>query len=144
VKGWPPYLMLGHFLTAADYLKLNRLRAILMERFDKMMQAVDVYLCGEWSSKDDPEDKWHWYGNLTGHPMTVFPNKFEAIDGLLMPKPQLMIGRIYDESTLLALAHACQSAIRLTERPPLDKFLSQKDDILAGEEFPDESKYYTE
>ncbi len=43
VKGWPPYLMLGHFLTAVDYLKLNRLRAILMQRHDRMMQAVDVF-----------------------------------------------------------------------------------------------------
>src|SRR6478736_8079672 len=28
VKGWPPWFLLGHFLTAVDYLKLNRLRAI--------------------------------------------------------------------------------------------------------------------
>jgi hypothetical protein len=41
VKGWPPWLLLSHFLTAVDYLKLNRLRAIVMQRFDKVMQAVD-------------------------------------------------------------------------------------------------------
>ena len=45
VKGWPQYFLLGHFLTAVDYLRLNRLRAIVMQRFDKMMQSVDVYLC---------------------------------------------------------------------------------------------------
>jgi Asp-tRNA(Asn)/Glu-tRNA(Gln) amidotransferase A subunit family amidase len=144
VKGWPPYFLLGHFLTAVDYLRLNRLRALLMQRFDKMMQAVDVYLCGEWSTPDDPDDKWHWYGNLTGHPMIAFPNKFETQDGLPMPKPQLMIGRIYDESTLLALAHACQRVIGPIQRPALDQFLAQKDEILAGEEFPDENKYYTD
>lgn len=74
----------------------------------------------------------------------MLPKKFEAKDGLLLPKPQVMIGRIYDESTLLALACACQRAQGLTERPPLDRFLAQKDEILAGEEFPDENKYYTE
>ena len=142
VKGWPQYFLLGHFLTAVDYLKLNRLRAIIMQRFDKMMQAVDVFLCNEWGA--GPDDQWDWYGNLTGHPMIAFPKKFEAKDGLLMPKPQLMIGRIYDESTLLALAHACQRTIGLTQRPPLDQFLAQKDQILAGEEFPDENKYYTD
>ncbi len=42
VKGWPQYFLLGHFLTAVDYLRLNRLRAIVMQRFDKMMQAVDA------------------------------------------------------------------------------------------------------
>ncbi len=144
VKGWPPYFLLGHFLTAVDYLRLNRLRAILLQRFDKMMQAVDVYLCDESSLGDDADDRWDWYGNLTGHPMAVLPKTFEAKDGFLMPKPQRMIGRIYDESTLLALAHACQRAMGLTQRPPLDQFLAQKDEILAGEEFPDENKYYTD
>ncbi|MGH7136500.1 MAG: hypothetical protein ACREHD_12225 [Pirellulales bacterium] len=72
------------------------------------------------------------------------PKKFEEKEGLLLPKPQMMIGRVYDESTLLTLAHACQRAIGLNERPPLDGFLAQKDEILAGEEFPDENKYYTD
>ena len=144
VKGWPPYLLLGHFLTAVDYLRLNRLRAIVMQRFDKMMQAVDVYLCNEWIPGGDPDDRWEWYGNMTGDPMIAFPRKFEATDGFLLPKPQMMIGRVYDESTLLTLAHACQRAIGLTQRPPLDQFLAQKDEILAGEEFPDENKYYTD
>ncbi len=144
VKGWPQWFLRGHFLTAVDYLRLNRLRAIVMQRFDKMMQAVDVYLCNEWISGDDPEEKWDWYGNFTGHPMIVFPKKFEAKDGFLLPNPQMMIGRVYDESTLLALAGACQRKIGLTQRPPLDQFLAQKDEILAGEEFPDENKYYTD
>jgi Asp-tRNA(Asn)/Glu-tRNA(Gln) amidotransferase A subunit family amidase len=144
VKGWPQYFLLGHFLTAVDYLRLNRLRAIVMQRFDKMMQAVDVYLCNEWSQGGDPDDRWDWYGNFTGHPMIAFPRKFEVADGCLLPKPETMIGRIYDESTLLTLAHACQRAIGLTQRPPLEQFLAKKDEILAGEEFPDENKYYTD
>ncbi len=126
VKGWPQYFLLGHFLTAVDYLRLNRLRAIVMQRFDKMMQAVDVYLCNEWIPGVDPDDKWDWYGNMTGHPVIVFPKKFEAKDGFLLPKPQIMIGRVYDESTLLTLAHACQRAIGLTQRPPLDQFLRKR------------------
>jgi Asp-tRNA(Asn)/Glu-tRNA(Gln) amidotransferase A subunit family amidase len=143
VKGWPQYFMLGHFLTAVDYLKLNRLRSIIMQRFDKMMQSVDVLLCKNWTSRNEPLDDWHLYGNLTGHPMIVFPKKFETEKGFLMPKPQMMIGRVYDESTLLALAHGCERAIGLRQRPPLDQFLAQKNEILAGEEFPDECKYYT-
>ncbi len=60
-----------------------------------------------------------------------------------MPQPEMMIGRLYDESTLLSLAHACQRAAGLDPRPPLDQFLAQKDEILAGEEFPDEDRYYS-
>ncbi|HET6883013.1 MAG TPA: amidase [Pirellulales bacterium] len=144
VKAWPRFFLLGHFISAPDYLKLNRLRGSIMQRFDELMQTVDVYLCDESPLGDHPEDRWEWYGNLTGYPKVVFPRKFEEKDGLPLPQPQRMIGRIYDESTLLTLAHACQRAIGLTQRPPLDQFLAQKDEILAGEEFPDESKYYTD
>ncbi len=76
--------------------------------------------------------------------MVAFPKKFAEKDGFLLPKPQMLIGRHYDESTLLTLADACQRAIGLAQRPPLDRFLAQKDEILAGEEFPDENKYYTD
>jgi len=144
VKGWPQYFLLGHFLTAVDYLKLNRIRAIVMQRFDKMMQAVDVYLSNDWNAAADSDDRWEWYGNQTGHPIVAFPKKFEERDGFQMPHPLMLIGRIYDESTLLALAHACQRSIGLMPRPPLDQFLKEKDEILAGEQFPDENKYYTD
>jgi Asp-tRNA(Asn)/Glu-tRNA(Gln) amidotransferase A subunit family amidase len=142
VKGWPQWLLVGHFFTAVDYLRLNRLRSIAMQRLDKVMQAVDVLVCHEWIPGGDTDDRWDWYGNMTGHPMIAFPRKLEATDGFLLPRPQLLMGRIYDESTLLALAHACQEAIRLTHRPPLDQFLADKDQILKGEEFPDEKTYY--
>jgi hypothetical protein len=79
---------------------------------------------------------------MTGRPMIAFPRKFEATDGFVLPRPQLLIGRIYDESTLLTVAHACQEAIRLTQRPPLDQFVADKAPTLKGEDFPDEKTYY--
>jgi Asp-tRNA(Asn)/Glu-tRNA(Gln) amidotransferase A subunit family amidase len=132
VHGWPSYWVHGHFMSGIDYLKLNRMRAILMERFDKMMQSIDIYVGNELAL----------YDNLTGHPKIVFPRKFEEQNGFMLPRPQTMTGRIYDESTLLALAQACQRVIGLTGRPPLDQFLADKDKILAGEKFPDENTYY--
>ena len=63
------------------------------------------------------------YPNLAGYPIAAFPAKFEKDHGFLMPRPQMMAGRAYDESTLLALADAYQRAIGLKERPPLEKFL---------------------
>ncbi len=144
VKGWPQFHMLGNFLTAVDYQKLQRMRAIIMQRFDKMMQGVDIYLCNEslWVSDKEPGDQWPLYGNLTGHPMVAFPRDFEKKDGYVKPKMETMIGRLYDESTLLAVADACQPQAKLSPRPPLDEFLSKKDEVLADEKFPDEAKYY--
>ncbi|MCA9063653.1 MAG: amidase [Planctomycetaceae bacterium] len=144
VKGWPQFHMLGNFLTAVDYLKLNRLRAIMMQRFDQLMQRIDVYLCSDRPEADEPGDGWDLYDNMTGHPKVVIPWSFRETDEGPMPGSKILIGRVYDESTLLTVAQACHHAAGLTDRPPLDQFLARKDDILAGEEFPDETRYYSD
>jgi hypothetical protein len=108
-------------------------------RFDKTMQTTDVFLGNEMKSDGPDVDDWGLYDNLTGHPMVVYPKRYDQKDGFLVPKQQMMIGRAHDESTLLTLAHACQRAIGLTQRPPLSQFLAQKDEILADEKFPDEN-----
>src|SRR5262249_25681694 len=132
VHGWPRYWAYGHLLSAVDYLKISRLRAILMERLEKLMQAIDVYLGNELGL----------YTNLAGHPQVAFPRKFEKNKSFLMPRPQVMVGRAYDESTLLALADAYQRAIGLSERPPLERFLAEKEQFLKDEKLPDENKLY--
>ncbi len=134
VHGWPRYWAGGHLLSAVDYLKISRLRAILMEQLEKLMQTIDIYFGNELGL----------YTNLAGHPQVAFPKKFEKDQGFLVPRPQLMAGRVYDESTLLALADAYQRAIGLHERPPLEKFLAEKDQFLKGEKLPDENKLYTD
>jgi hypothetical protein len=118
------------------------MRAIMMQRFDKLMQAVDVFLCDDWFENREPNDEWDFYDNMTGHPKIVFPKKFQEKDGFLLPRSEMMVGRLYDESTLLTVAHVCHQAAGLTQRPPLDQFLAQKDEILTGEEYPDENRYY--
>ncbi len=132
VHGWPKFWTYGHLLSAVDYLKISRLRAILMERLENMMQTIDIYF----------GDELAVYTNLAGHPVLAFPRQFEKEDGFLMPRHQLMVGRAYDESTLLALADAYQQAIGLKERPPLEKFLAEKDQFLKDEKIPDENKLY--
>jgi Asp-tRNA(Asn)/Glu-tRNA(Gln) amidotransferase A subunit family amidase len=132
VHGWPRYWAYGHLLSAVDYLKVSRLRAILMERLEKLMQTIDIYLGNELGL----------YTNLAGHPQAAFPTKFENDHGFLMPRPQVTVGRAYDESTLLALADAYQRAVGLKERPPLEKFLAEKDQFLKDEKLPDDNKLY--
>jgi hypothetical protein len=134
VHGWPRYWAYGHLLSAVDYLKFSRLRAILMERLEKLMQTIDIYF----------GDELALYTNLAGHPVLVFPKMFEKDNDFLVPRPQFMTGRAYDESTLLALTDAYQRAIGLNERPPLEKFLAEKDQFLKDEKLPDENKLYTD
>jgi Asp-tRNA(Asn)/Glu-tRNA(Gln) amidotransferase A subunit family amidase len=124
----------GPFFTGIDYLKFSRMRGLLMQQVDKIMQQVDVYFNGDGRTLT----------NLTGHPKVIFPKQLKPSGEFLEPVGQPMIGRLYDESTLLMLASAYQQAMNLTERPPLEKFLADKDKFLAGEVFPDENKLYEE
>ncbi len=103
-----------------------------MERVDKLIQTVDVVVGAELGIYEKP----------AGRPKIVFPKKFGQEEGLLSPGPQLMTGRVYNESTLRALADVYERALGLAHRPPLEKFLAEKDAIFAGEEFPDESKLH--
>jgi Asp-tRNA(Asn)/Glu-tRNA(Gln) amidotransferase A subunit family amidase len=134
VHGWPRYWAYGHLLSAVDYLKFSRLRAILMERLEKLMQTIDIYF----------GDELGLYTNLAGLPQVVFPRKFEKEHGFVVPRYQLLAGRAYDESTLLALADAYQRALDLKERPPLERFLAERDQFLKDEKLPDENKLYTD
>jgi Asp-tRNA(Asn)/Glu-tRNA(Gln) amidotransferase A subunit family amidase len=134
IHGWPRYWAYGQLLSAVDYLKISRLRAILMERLEKLMQTIDIYFGNELAL----------YTNLAGYPLMTFPAKLDQDKGFHVPRPQWLVGRAYDESTLLALADAYQRAIGLKERPPLEKFLAEKDAILKDEKLPDEKKLYTD
>lgn len=134
VKLWPPVWAYGPFFTGIDYLRYSRIRGLIMQQVDKIMQTVDIYF----------GDDGRTLTNMTGHPKVVFPKEFKEQDGFRVPQSQRMIGRLYDESTLPTLADAYQRALGLDERPPLDKFLADKDKFLAGEVFPDENKLYEE
>ena len=82
VHGWPRYWSYGHLLSAVDYLKLNRLRAVMMQRLAELMETIDVFLGFELAL----------YTNLAGHPALALPTKFEKKKGRLMPQGQLLTG----------------------------------------------------
>lgn len=64
--------------------------------------------------------------NLTGHPSVVFPMGFREVDGRTRPGSITLTGRLFDESTLLAVAHAFQQATGdHLRRPPLERFIAE-------------------
>jgi Asp-tRNA(Asn)/Glu-tRNA(Gln) amidotransferase A subunit family amidase len=132
VKMWPSVWAYGPFWTGIDYLKLSLLRTKLMHQVDEVLQQCDVYLGDDGRSLT----------SLTGHPKIVIPVEHKPAGDYLRPRPQRLIGRLYDETTLLALAEAYQRAAALTARPPLEKFLPDIKKFHVGEEFPDETKLY--
>lgn len=111
---WGNTFRAGQFVTAVEYIRAMRLRTLLMQQFAEMMKSVDLYVC--------PAGSDLYQTNLTGHPTVCVPNGFQAARGVDMPVGLTFTGRLYEETTLLAVAKAYQEATGFhTKRPPMDK-----------------------
>ena len=112
---WPATFRQGQFVPAVEYLRAARVRTKLMQAMAERMAKVDLYVG---SGLDLP------ITNLTGHPTVVFPVGFRDRQGRSRPGSITLTGRLFDESRLLAVAHAIQQAARdHLRRPALDQFL---------------------
>ena len=105
-------------MPAVEYLRAARVRTLLMRSMSRLMDTVDLYV----GSGDDLV-----ITNLTGHPTVVFPGGLHDINGRPGPRSVTLTGRLFGESTLLAVAHAIQQATgHHLERPPLERFLAEE------------------
>ncbi len=113
---WPDTFRQGQFVPAVEYIRAARVRTKLMHAMEERMAIVDLYVS---SGQDLP------ITNLTGHPSVVFPMGFRDRDGRDFPGSVTLTGRLYDETTLLAVARAFQQATGdHLKRPPLERYLA--------------------
>ncbi len=113
---WPDAFRQGEFVPAVEYLRAARVRTKLMHAMEERMAAVNLYV----HTGQDLA-----ITNLTGHPSVVFPMGFRARDGRDVPGSVILTGRLYDETTLLAVARAFQHATGdHLKRPPLERYLA--------------------
>jgi Asp-tRNA(Asn)/Glu-tRNA(Gln) amidotransferase A subunit family amidase len=118
LNSWPDSFRKGQFVPAVEYLRAARVRTLLMRAMAKLMKTVDLYV-------GDEEDLD--ITNLTGHPTAIIPGALHDRNGRDAPGSVLFTGRLYDESTLLAVAHAYQRATgHHLKRPPLEKYLAEE------------------
>jgi Asp-tRNA(Asn)/Glu-tRNA(Gln) amidotransferase A subunit family amidase len=118
LNSWPESFRNGQFVPAVEYLRAARVRTKLMRAMDERLAKVDVYV----GSGQDLS-----ITNLTGHPCAVFPMGFRDRGGRSMPDSVTLTGRLYDETTLLAVAHAFQQATGdHYKRPPLEAYLAEE------------------
>lgn len=119
LNSWPTTFRRGQFVPAVEYLRAARVRTLLMREMAELMESIDLYV-------GDAEDLA--LTNLTGHPTAVLPFGTREIDGKDGPGSVTFTGRLYEESTLLALASAFQRATGdHLRRPPLDEALAEFD-----------------
>jgi len=109
----PNALRQSRFIPAVEYIQANRYRQQLIQAMDSLMQQYDVII--------SPTKGFRQLliTNMTGHPVVVVPIGFDE-DG--HPVSITFIGNLYDEATILEVAHAYQQATNTEDQHP-DFFL---------------------
>ncbi|WKN41160.1 amidase [Tunicatimonas pelagia] len=109
----PNALRQSRFIPAVEYIQANRYRYQLIQAMDSLMQQYDVIVTPTRGGNQ------LLITNMTGHPVVVVPNGFDE-DG--HPQSITFIGNLYDEASILEVAHAYQQATEFEDQHP-DFFL---------------------
>ena len=112
---WPNSFRVSRLMSAAEYINANRHRFLLMMKVNEMMKDIDVLICPTRGSGNQGA-----ITNLTGHPVVCVPTGFDKRFNL--PTSITLIGKLYDEATILVAAKAYQDATQWDEmHPPMFK-----------------------
>ena len=96
---WANQFRAARFIPAVDYVNANRARTLAMRKWAELMRTVDVIVVPTNGTNQLVAT------NLTGHPAVILPHGFRE-DGT--PVSLTFLGNLYDEASLLRVAHAFQ------------------------------------
>lgn len=112
-NAWPNSFRASRFISAVEYINANRIRFMLIQEMQKLMEKVDLYIVPSWEGDN------LLLTNLTGHPCVVLPNGFSEKG---TPTSISFMGRLFDEGKLIAFAKAYQDATGFhKQNPPMFK-----------------------
>jgi Asp-tRNA(Asn)/Glu-tRNA(Gln) amidotransferase A subunit family amidase len=100
-NAWPNSFRSARFIPAVEYINANRVRFILIQQMQKIMDDIDIYAAPSWEGDN------LLLTNLTGHPCVVVPNGFSD-EGT--PTSISFTGRLFDEGRLIAFAKKYQDS----------------------------------
>lgn len=101
----------ARFIPAVEYLQANRQRRRLIEEINQLFQDYDVIISPTFGGRQ------LFITNLTGHPVVSVPTGFDKKG---RPTSMTLIGNLYDEGSILAMAEAYQNQTDFDEQhPPL-------------------------
>ena len=106
---WPNSFRVSRFIPAVEYINANRHRYTLMLAMQSFMKEYDVVIVPSFGGNQLPMT------NLTGHPAICMPIAMNA-DG--HPNSITLIGNLYDEAAILAVAKAYQDATSFNKQHP--------------------------
>lgn len=106
---WPNYFRASRFIPAVEYINTNRNRYILMQQVNAVIEKYDAIICPTWVGNQAA------ITNLTGNPAISLPTGFNKER---TPTSITLVGRLYDEPTLLAIAKVYQDATEWNKMHP--------------------------
>lgn len=98
---WPNSFRAWRFIPAVEYINANRHRYLMMHAMDQFFKQVDVVITPTFSGNQMA------ITNLTGHPALCFPT---GVGRSNLPTSITLLGKLFDEATLLAVGKAIQEA----------------------------------
>jgi len=112
-SSWPETFRASRFFTGVELVQAYRARMILMQQVEKDLGEIDVLVTGPRGGGMIATT------NLTGHPQVLLP---WGADDKGNSNSMSLIGRLYEEDTLLSVANAIQSQTDFhLRRPDLSK-----------------------
>jgi Asp-tRNA(Asn)/Glu-tRNA(Gln) amidotransferase A subunit family amidase len=111
---WPNSFRSARMIPAVEYINANRYRYNLCKDMYNFMKDWDVLIVPSFSGRQIS------LTNLTGNPVVCFPIGFNQNGN---PASITLIGRLYDEATILAAAKAYQDKTKFNEQHPA-KFMN--------------------
>ena len=98
---WPNSFRSSRFIPAVEYIQANRVRYLVIQEMQKLMNDIDVYVAPSFGGSN------LLLTNLTGNPCVVLPDGFTK-EGT--PTSISFIGQLFGEAKLLAVAKQFQDA----------------------------------
>ena len=106
-------LLRAHRLVpGVEYFQMSRVRMRLMEGMARLFESLDAYVAPFLTPTGDRNLR---ATNATGHPGVAVPTGFSAKG---MPTSMHLVGKLYGEAELLALAKAYQDRTTHHRSPP--------------------------
>ena len=106
---WPNQFRTSRFIPAVEYINAYRHRYILMQKVNEVIKNYDAFICPTYAGNQVA------ITNLTGHPAVIFPT---GINKNNLPTSITLIGKLYGEAILLAIAKAFQDATEFNKQHP--------------------------